>query len=221
MTQQLNFLIPEIHNLLYQHFGPLNWWPADSPYEVAVGAILTQNTAWTNVEYAIGNLKAAGGLSPERIASTPAEVLEGLIKPSGFFRQKATRLKEFSEHIVDHWQGDIRLLCTGPLDEVRTRLLHLKGIGPETADSILLYAANRKSFVVDAYTKRIFLRVGILQGNEAYEDIRTLFMQHLPEDATLYNEYHAEIVNLAKSYCRSKPLCCRCPIRKLCRHAQG
>lgn len=212
-------LIPRIQQRLHKHFGPLHWWPANTPFEVAVGAILTQNTAWTNVEYAIDNLKDAGVLNPADLAGLTLEKLERLIRPAGFFRQKAGRLQNLSRHLVNDWNGDMIALCSGPLAEARGRLLGLPGIGPETADSILLYAAGRPSFVVDAYTRRIFRRVGLLHGDESYDEIRRLFMQHLPEDVTLYNEYHAQIVQLAKTCCRKQtPLCSECPLAQTCRH---
>ncbi len=222
MSDSPHELIPLIHSLLHKHFGPLRWWPAETPYEVAVGAILTQNTAWTNVEYALDNLKQAQALSPAKIATLPLATLEEMIRPSGFFRQKAVRLQGFSKLLTEQWRGDITKLCQGPLHNARTRLLALHGIGPETADSILLYAGQRPSFVVDAYTRRIFERIGILQGKEPYDDIRHLFMQNLAEDVQLYNEYHAQIVELAKTLCRKRqPLCSECPIRHLCGHAKN
>lgn len=221
MTEFADRLIPSIQQRLHEHFGPLHWWPAESPFEVAVGAILTQNTAWTNVEYAIGNLKQAGVLDPEGLAGLAAEELEELIRPAGFFRQKASRLQNLARYLVKNWNGDMTALCHGPLAEARGRLLSLAGIGPETADSILLYAAARPSFVVDAYTRRIFRRIGLLQGNESYDEIRRLFMQHLPEDVPLYNEYHAQIVQLAKTRCRKQtPLCSTCPLVRTCRHGR-
>ena len=209
-----------LYRTLLDHFGPLNWWPADSPFEVVIGAILTQNTAWINVELAIANLKDAHALSPDKLSDLPIDRLEELIRPSGFFRQKATRLQSLSRHLVTEWQSNLNDFCSGPLDEARERLLARPGIGPETADSILLYAAYRPSFVVDAYTRRIFERVGVLRGDETYAEVRQIFMQALPEDVALYNEYHALIVQLAKTCCRKrKPLCNKCPICKLCRFA--
>jgi endonuclease-3 related protein len=209
-----------LYRALLDHFGPRNWWPADNPFEVVIGAILTQNTAWTNVELAITNLKEAQTLSPDTLSDIPLERLEELIKPSGFFRQKAKRLQDFSRHLVSKWQSDLSNFCSGSLDEARARLLSRPGVGPETADSILLYAAYRPSFVVDAYTRRIFERIGVLHGNETYGEIRQIFMQALPEDVALYNEYHALIVHLAKTSCRKKrPLCTDCPIRSHCRYA--
>lgn len=210
-----------IFNILYDHFGPLHWWPAETPFEVVVGAILTQNTAWINVEQAIDNLKQASVLSPEKMAEIPTHCLEELIKPSGYYRQKADRLQKLAEHLVQQWESNPANLCNGPLDEARSRLLELHGIGPETADSILLYAANRPSFVVDAYTKRIFARIGLLRGCEAYEEIRAMFMQNLPNDTDLYNEFHAQIVHLAKTCCtKNAPHCVRCPLNNDCCYAK-
>ena len=218
MNVSSNKQVLHIHQLLSDHFGSLHWWPADSPFEVVIGAILTQNTAWINVERAIHNLKQADTVSPERVAVIPVAQLEELIKPSGFFRQKATRLQNLAQHLVEDWQNDLADLCGGPIDDARKRLLALSGVGPETADSILLYAAKRPSFVVDAYTKRIFDRIGLLQGREKYDEIRLMFMQNLPEQVELYNEYHAQIVQLAKTCCRkNKPLCSECPLNDICR----
>jgi endonuclease-3 related protein len=209
-----------LYMTLLDHFGPLNWWPADSPFEVVIGAILTQNTAWANVELAIANLKEEQVLSPDKLAEIPIDRLEELIKPSGFFRQKANRLQSLSIHLVTEWQSNLNAFCSGSLVEARDRLLARPGIGPETADSILLYAVHRPSFVVDAYTRRIFERVGVLQGDETYAEVRELFTQALPEDVTLYNEYHALIVQLAKTFCKKrKPLCNGCPLNKRCRFA--
>jgi len=209
--------IPEIFELLAARFGPLQWWPAESPYEVVTGAILTQNTAWTNVEKAIVNLKAAGALVPATMRDLSLAELEQLIRPAGFFRQKAARLHHVTTVLVDDYGGRVEDLCAGPLDAARARLLALPGVGPETADSILLYAAHRPSFVVDAYTRRIFTRLGLLDGTERYEAIRTLFMSELPQEAPLFNEYHALVVILAKSHCRKRrPECPTCPLVAIC-----
>lgn len=209
-----------VFHALAAHFGPLQWWPAESPFEVLVGAILTQNTAWRNVEKAIANLRGAGVLTPAQLADLTVAELEELIRPAGFFRQKAARLQHVSGVLAAEYDGNIDAFCAGPLDDVRRRLLALPGIGPETADSILLYAARRPSFVVDAYTRRVFARLGLLAGDERYEAIRARFMRELPEDVALYNEYHALIVTLAKSNCRKRqPLCPSCPLRPVCRFA--
>lgn len=221
MSPQPNDIILLVQQRLHEHFGRLHWWPADHPFEVVVGAILTQNTSWTNVESAIRNLKQANVIDPQTLAGTPVHQLEQLIRPAGFFRQKALRLQSLAKHLANDWQGDLSNFCGGPLEVARERLLGHPGIGPETADTILLYAANRPSFVVDAYTMRIFKRIGLLQGKEKYDEVRQLFMLSLPEDSQLYNEYHAQIVTLAKTCCRKRqPLCTACPANRLCRQAR-
>lgn len=207
-----------VYRLLHDHFGTQQWWPAETPFEVVVGAILTQNTAWTNVEKAIANLRAADALSPAALCRLTTPELEAHIRPAGFFRQKAARLRHLTTVLVERYQGDVARLCAGPLDEARHRLLALPGVGPETADSILLYAAHRPSFVVDAYTRRIFSRIGLLAGSERYDAIRTRFMAGLPQEPPLFNEYHALLVTLAKSCCRKqRPTCPDCPLRPICR----
>ncbi len=213
----MNERLQDIFERLTRHFGPLHWWPAETPFEGMVGAILTQNTAWLNVERAIAGLKEAGVLNPAGIHDIPKEDLERLVRPAGFFRQKASRLKLFVGHLFDRHGGDFRAMLCGPLEEVRGELLSLNGIGPETADSILLYAGNHPTFVVDAYTRRLFCRLGILQGDEGYEAIRSLFMENLPHSADLFNEYHALIVEECKKFCsKVKPLCSQCPLLLLC-----
>lgn len=213
-------LIKAIQKRLHEHFGPQHWWPADSPFEVVIGAVLTQNTAWTNVERAIGNLRQAECLTAERLAEIPPSQLEELIRPAGFFRQKSIRLQNIARILNHEWQNSLTTLCAGPMDEARERLLSLSGVGPETADSILLYAADRPSFVVDAYTRRVFQRVGVLAGDESYDEIRCTFMLNLPEDVQLFNEYHAQIVRLAKTCCRKKKtFCSECPLNDLCQNA--
>jgi endonuclease-3 related protein len=207
----------DVFNRLVDRFGPLHWWPADSPFEVVVGAILTQNTAWRNVELAVANLKAANVLSPVAMREVSTAELEQLIRPAGFFRQKAERLKLFVEHLFSRYGGELSALLSGPLEEVRGELLSLKGIGPETADSILLYAGGYPSFVVDAYTLRLFIRLEVLGGSEGYEAVRALFMANLPQEADLFNEYHALIVEECKTFCRKRaPLCPSCPLLPVC-----
>jgi endonuclease-3 related protein len=206
----------EIFNRLAEHFGPLHWWPAESPFEVVVGAILTQNTAWRNVERAIAALKEADVLSPSELVRIDRARLESLIRPAGFFRQKAERLKLFAACLQQRCGGDLAALLAGPLEKVRAELLTLKGIGPETADSILLYAGDRPSFVVDAYTRRLLTRLGLLRGEEKYDEIRALFMDHLPHSSELFNEFHALIVEQCKTFCHVKPLCGACPLQTVC-----
>ncbi len=210
----------DIYQRLFNHYGTHNWWPAETPFEVVVGAILTQNTNWNNVEKAIVNLRQADALSIAAILNLKREALEQLIRPSGFFRQKADRLQLFCRYLQEHHQGSLERLFDQELNPVRDELLRLKGIGPETADSILLYAGQRPSFVVDAYTQRFFRRLGILSGEEKYGTIRDLFMSNLPENIQLYNEYHALIVIHCKDFCRKKPLCQNCPCADICLEKQ-
>ncbi|HXV22550.1 MAG TPA: endonuclease III domain-containing protein [Desulfuromonadales bacterium] len=220
--QNMNNRLIDIFDRLADHFGPLHWWPAQTPFEVVVGAVLTQNTAWRNVEYAIANLQAAGLLTPAALRTIERGELESLIRPAGFFRQKAERLQLFVEHLFAWHGGELSVMLAGPLDAVRAELLSLRGVGPETADSILLYAGNRPSFVVDAYTRRLFTRLGLLSGNEAYEAVRALFMNNLPHATDLFNEYHALIVEECKTFCRKRaPLCAPCPLLACCPYGQA
>lgn len=215
--------MPELiktYRQLLDHYGPRNWWPADSPFEVAVGAILTQNTNWSNVEKAIANLCSADCLDCHKLCELDRQELETLIRPSGFFRQKAERLQLFCQYLRDNYQGSLEKLLSQPLETTRPELLQLKGVGPETADSILLYAGGQPSFVVDAYTGRLFSRIGILEGTEKYEQIRALFMDRLPSQSDLYNEYHALIVIHCKEHCRKRPLCTDCPLEGGCLYRQ-
>ncbi|MCB9475572.1 MAG: endonuclease III domain-containing protein [Deltaproteobacteria bacterium] len=199
-----------------RHFGRLHWWPGETPFEVCVGAILTQNTAWTNVEKAIANLKAAGALDCNKIATMPESRLAELIRPSGYFNQKAARLRDFARFLLEGYEGRVEAMASRPIDDLREELLSLKGIGPETADSILLYALEMPSFVIDAYTKRIFSRKGAFDGKIDYHDAKAYFEKRVERDVDGYNEFHAQIVMLGKDYCRkSDPRCDTCPIRGL------
>lgn len=206
----------DIYQRLLKHYGTRNWWPAETPFEVIIGAILTQNTNWNNVEKAIANLRQANILTIDAILKLDLVTLEQLIRPSGFFRQKAERLHLFCRYLQKHHQGNLDHLFAQDLSLVRDELLRLKGIGPETADSILLYAGQYPSFVVDAYTYRLFGRLGVLSGKEKYDSVRELFMSQIPEDIQLYNEYHALIVIHCKDICRKKPLCQNCPCADIC-----
>ena len=202
--------IYSIYKVLYGTFGTQYWWPGDTPFEVMVGAILTQNTAWKNVEKAINNLKKYDLLSPEKIYNTPTEGVAKIIKPSGFFNIKARRLKSFISFFVEDYQGKIKKMKEDT--NIREKLLSVSGIGKETADSILLYALNIPVFVVDTYTKRVLLRHNIIKEELTYDEIQSIFTDALPKDVQVYNEYHALIVKLAKEYCRKKPLCDNCPL---------
>jgi len=214
--------LEQIFSLLAAHYGPLHWWPADTPFEVALGAVLTQNTAWTNVEKAIANLRMTSALDAPAIRNLKRAELEDLIRPAGFFRQKAERLQLFVEYLFTVHGGSLESMLAGALQDVRHELLALKGVGPETADSILLYAGGHPSFVVDAYTRRLLERLGLIDGRESYEQIRALFMENLPADAELFNEYHALIVELCKDVCRKRdPRCSRCSLLCLCPTGQS
>ncbi|MFA5181259.1 MAG: endonuclease III domain-containing protein [Syntrophales bacterium] len=203
------------YNALDDHFGNLHWWPGDSPLEIIVGAILTQNTAWQNVEKAIANLKAARLLSTDALLEMPESNLAALIRPSGYYNIKARRLKSFFTFLQDSFHGNLDVMLGEETRTLRDQLLQVKGIGEETADSILLYAGEKPVFVVDAYTHRILMRHGVIRERLAYGEIQRLFMESLPHDAPLYNQYHALLVNTGKNYCRKKPRCQVCPLNKL------
>lgn len=206
--------LEDIYEKLYYCFGPQDWWPGDSPFEVIVGAILTQNTNWQNVSRAIDNLKKAKVLTPAKLHSLPLNKLAQLIRPSGYFNIKAKRLKSFLDFLFKNYQGKLDKMFSLPLDELRQKILSVKGIGPETADSILLYAGGYPVFVVDAYTKRIFSRKKLFSENVDYHRVQEIFMGNLKKDVQLYNEYHALIVRLGKDFCKkTKPKCATCPIK--------
>ena len=211
MTPQLM----DIYSKLYAHFGPRHWWPGDTPFEVALGAVLTQNTNWSNVERAIANLKRARALGAKQIHAMSHDDLAELIRPSGYFNIKARRLKNLVSHIVNEHSGSLkRMARSGGMDELRHELLAINGIGPETADSILLYALDKPSFVIDAYTRRIMSRHGLLPYEAGYEQYRAIFMRNIKPDMTVYNEYHALLVSLGKHFCRQKkPICEGCPLQ--------
>ena len=205
-----------MYKRMYEALGPQGWWPGETPFEVCVGAILTQNTNWQNVERAIENLKQTGVLSPKALYELPEGILAELIRPAGYFRVKATRLKNFIRFLVENFEGDLERLFALPLAEAREALLSVSGIGPETADSILLYAGEKPTFVIDAYTRRILLRHGLATEDMGYEDLREMFMRHLPEDTQLYNEYHALLVAVGKNFCRpQRPRCEECPLKDI------
>lgn len=195
-------------------FGPQKWWPAESPFEVMVGAILTQNTNWLNVEKAIRNLKAQRLLRAESIFRLNKKKLAKLIKPAGYYNIKTVRLKNFLGFFIRKYNGSIKKINRKRADLLRRELLKINGVGPETADSILLYALNKPVFVVDAYTKRILLRHKLIQENAGYDEVQSLFRQRLKRDAALFNEYHALLVRLGKDFClSSNPRCSQCPLR--------
>ncbi len=204
------------YEVLSGALGPMRWWPAETPFEVIVGAILTQSTAWGNVELAIANLRKARVLTPEAMLHVRAARLAALVRPSGYFRQKAKKLKSFMAFLYREFGGSLEKMFRTPTLELREKLLAVHGIGPETADSILLYAGNHPVFVVDAYTHRIFGRHGLTDGKADYEKARAWMEASLPPRPELYNEFHALIVNAGKNWCRkSAPRCEECPLRSL------
>ena len=203
---------------LFAAYGPQDWWPGEGAFETIVGAILTQSAAWPNVEQAIDRLKAAGVLDPASMLQISEEELAALVRPSGYYNAKARKLRAFCEMLQRLWRFSRRTSWAAGQD-LRERLLATHGIGPETADDIVLYAAEKPSFVIDAYTRRIFSRLGIAPEGDAYEDWRTLFMSRLPSSVSLFNEYHALIVRHAKVACAKRPRCARCVLRDSCREA--
>ena len=209
----MQWLLMNIYRKLYQAYGPRDWWPAETSFEVMVGAILTQNTSWRNVEKAIQKLKGKGVLNPEGIHDLKKSQLASLIKSSGYYRIKTDRVKAFVNFLFEEFDGDLKRMGRERLGELREKLLGVKGIGPETADSILLYGLKKSIFVVDAYTKRILSRHKMILENTAYEEVQKLFMEHLPLDEKLFNEYHALLVHLGKTVCKKIPRCDVCPLR--------
>ena len=205
----------DIYRKLYSLFGPQGWWPGQSRFEIIAGAILTQNTAWPNVEKAIKNLKAALTLSdPLSVHSLSGKKLARLIRPAGYYNVKSRRLKNFTRFLIRKYDGSLQRMARTPIGRLRNELLAINGIGPETCDSILLYAFGRPVFVVDAYTKRIFSRHGLFPSDSAYESIQKIFTDNLPSDEKIFNEYHALIVRLGKDYCKTKPRGAGCPLKE-------
>ena len=221
-----------LYTTLYDSFGPQHWWPMDHShheqnntdprFEVMIGAILTQNTAWTNVEKAIKQLKEHELLSIQALKDTDADLVKTCIRSSGYFNQKAQRLQYLSDHLAEHYDGDLDHFFSKSTKDLRQELLSLHGIGPETADSMLLYAVKKPVFVVDAYTKRLCKRLPLPVNADSYDDIQAYFEDDLgkkysfDELVQVYNEFHALIVNLGKYYCKPKPVCSQCPLVKKC-----
>jgi len=208
--QAINQILVNIYHRLMARYGPQYWWPAQEPFEVIVGAILTQSAAWINVEKAIANLKAAGVLSPVALRQMPQSEVAKLIHPCGYYNAKAQKLKAFAHWFGEQYNDNLEKLFANDIDSLRQQLLAIYGIGEETADSIILYAANKPTFVIDAYTRRIIGRIGLAPNSNRYAAYRTLFMTNLPADARLFNEYHALLVRLAKNACQPRPLCQQC-----------
>lgn len=207
--------LEEIYKRLLAKFGPQHWWPAKSRLEVIIGAILTQNTNWGNVERALRNLKAKNLLEPHKLKKLHSQKLAALIRPAGYFNIKAKRIKNFIDFLFTEYQGSLEKMAKEYWPNLRIKLLSVNGIGPETADSILLYAFDKPVFVIDAYTKRMLYRHNLINRQADYQAIQNYFMDNLSQDKKMYNEYHALLVRLGKELCKSKPLCEICPLNNL------
>ncbi|MFC1961943.1 endonuclease III domain-containing protein [Chloroflexota bacterium] len=206
----------KLYHRLTEQYGSQHWWPAGSPFEVMVGAILTQSTAWQNVEKAIRNLKTGGVLSPQALAGLPTAEIARFIHPSGYYNAKTQKIKALVQWLQESFAGDLDRVFAQDIATLRRQLLGIYGVGPETADAIILYAANKPVFVIDAYTRRILSRLGLAADGLSYTGLQDLFMKSLPHEARLFNEYHALLVQHAKKVCRSRPLCRRCCLGDLC-----
>jgi endonuclease-3 related protein len=206
----------QVYERLLNVFGPQQWWPGDSPFEIMVGAVLVQNTAWRNVERAMENLREAGVMEPHALYALPPRELAELIRPAGYFQVKAKRLRNLLKFVIDEFDGSLDAMFRTSLPTLREQLLAVHGIGPETADAILLYAGGLSTFVVDTYTHRILARHGWIDYDTDYHQIKDYFEFTLPADAQLYNEYHALLVRVGKDYCkRTGPKCDLCPLQEL------
>jgi endonuclease-3 related protein len=215
-NQSIGQTLLNIYRRLLAHFGPQHWWPAQEPFEVIVGAILTQSAAWGNVEKAIANLRAAKALSPGVLRQLPVSELANLVHPCGYYNAKALKLKSFAYWLGNHYGDDLDKLFANNIYDLCQQLLSIHGIGRETADSIILYAANKPIFVIDAYTRRTINRIGLAPDRNSYAAYQALFMDNLLPDAGLFNEYHALLVCLGKNVCHSRPLCRQCCLNNLC-----
>lgn len=202
----------QVYHRLYDHYGDLSWWPGESPLEISVGAILTQNTAWANVNRAIGRLKEKHAMNVRALKDLSHKRLARLIRAAGYFNVKARRLKNFISFLRNRYGGSLKKMFRQETNRLREELLSVNGTGPETADSILLYAGQKAIFVIDAYTKRIFSRHQVMAYEKSYDEFQQLFMKSLPADVDLYNQYHAMLVNVGKDFCRSRPHCDSCPL---------
>jgi endonuclease III related protein len=204
--------LTKIYQRLLTAYGPQHWWPGDTPFEVIVGAMLVQNTNWKNVEKAIANLRDADLLEPHALVELPADELEELVRPAGYFRVKARRLLNLMQWLVERFDGALDAMFQTPLAQLRAELLGVNGVGPETADSILLYAGNLPTFVVDTYTYRVTTRHGWIGFEAEYEDLKGFFESSLPDDVRMFNEFHALLVRVGKEHCGTSPKCAGCPL---------
>lgn len=220
MSARTKKTLQKYYELMHAHYGPTHWWPGDTPFEIAVGAILTQNAAWTNVEKAIANLKASNLLGPRKLLNCPIDKLQQALRPSGYFRVKTKRLLAFCDFLVSNYRASIKHMAKEDPELLRAALLNVHGIGPETADDILLYACNIPSFVVDTYTRRILSRHGLVPPTINYDDLRSHFQTNLPPNLNLYKEFHGLIVYTGKDFCRPTPKCETCPLRSTLKRGQ-
>jgi len=217
-NQSINQTLLNIHHQLIDRYGAQHWWPAEAPFEIIAGAILTQSAAWSNVEKAIANLKEAKALSPKALRQLSLAELARLIHPCGYYNAKALKLKSFVQWLGEDYEDDLNKLFANNTDCLRQQLLSIHGIGQETADSIILYAANKPIFVIDAYTRRIINRIGLAPDSNSYSAYQSLFMNNLHADVRLFNEYHALLVCLAKDVCRNRPRCQQCCLNSICQY---
>jgi len=217
-NQSISQALQNIYHQLISYYEPQHWWPAQEPFEVIVGAILTQAAAWGNVEKAITNLKAAKALSPKALRHLSLSEVATLIHPCGYYNAKALKLKSLAHWLGEYYNDNLNKLFATNTQRLRQELLSIHGIGQETADSIILYAANKPIFVIDAYTRRIINRIGLAPDSKSYTAYQALFMDNLPTDAELFNEYHALLVCLGKNVCRNRPLCQQCCLNNICHH---
>lgn len=219
----LTAFLENVYTLLYRAYGPQGWWPGEGPLDVAIGAILTQSSAWTNVEMALANLKAARCWSLEAIHGTPQDELAAIIRSSGYFNAKARKLKAFASHVMSNYGGDLDLFLAKAMAPLREELLSIHGIGPETADDIILYGAGKPSFVIDSYTRRVVGRLGIAPRGmpDTYGAHQALFQNHLPPDTPIFNEYHALLDRHAKETCAKTPRCSGCCLLEVCATGTG
>ncbi|MHB8106393.1 MAG: endonuclease III domain-containing protein [Candidatus Cryosericum sp.] len=211
----------QLFDILFAAFGPQHWWPGDTPFEVAVGAVLTQNTSWSNVEKAIASLNAAHAMTAAGLLGLPVSDLEQAIRPAGYYRVKAQYLRTLAEWVNRRAAVDLSNFASEDTGTLRRELLALRGVGRETADSILLYAIGKPVFVVDAYTRRIAVRLRLLPEGTDYESIQQYFLAGLPRDVQLFNEFHGLLVHLAKEHCRARPVCLACPLEACCPSAHA
>ena len=210
----------EIFDRLFERFGPQHWWPGDTRFEMILGAILTQSVSWTGVEMAMAKLREAGALDPDSLRAIPQAELAGLVHASGYYNAKARKIKAFIEHL-ERYDDDLDALFSQDVSSLRRELLSIHGVGEETADSIILYAAHKPAFVIDAYTRRVVDRVGLEVNGGSYEAYQRLFSDALPRGVKLFNEYHALFVKLGKDICKKKPLCIECPLDEVCDYGRG